>query len=173
MLIVVTGNGKGKTTSALGQALRVIGEGRKAIMFQFIKGPWASGEDTSMKRLQPDFEIIKGGKGFVGILDDKLPLEEHKKAAEETWEKVKDAITSGKYLLVVADELNVALHLNLLALESVIEFLKEKKENNLDIMVTGRYAKDEMLEIADLVSEVREIKHPYNDGLKAERGREY
>ena len=106
-------------------------------------------------------------------MDDKLPREEHEKAAKDTWEKVKEAILNPYYSLVIADELNVALHLGLLQKKDVIEFLTQHKEENLDIMVTGRYACEEMLEIADLVSEIIEIKHPYNDGLKAERGREY
>ena len=172
MLIIVTGNGKGKTTSALGQALRAVGEYKRAIMFQFIKGPWVSGEDRSAERLKPDFEIVKGGKGFVGILGDTLPREEHEKAAEDTWKKVTDAVKSRVYDLVIADELNVALHLNLLPLEPVLMFLKEHKDT-LDIMVTGRDAKEEIVELADLVSEVKEIKHPFNKGEVARRGIEY
>src|SRR3989344_5617438 len=133
MLIVITGNGKGKTTSALGQALRAIGDRKRAIMFQFIKGPWISGEDKSMERLKPDFEIIKGGKGFVGILGDTLPREEHEKAARETWDKVKEAIDSKQYDLVIADEINIALSLGLLTQDDVLPFLIEHKDS-LDIM---------------------------------------
>ncbi len=172
MLIVVTGNGKGKTTSALGQALRAVGERKRVVMIQFIKGPWVSGEDKSVERLKPDFEIIKGGKGFVGIQGDSLPRQEHEQAAGETWEKVKRAIEDKEYDLVIADELNVALHLDLLEAAPVCAFLKKHKDE-LDIMVTGRYAKNEMLELADLVSEVKEIKHPFNKGEVARRGVEY
>lgn len=172
MLIVVTGNGKGKTTSALGQALRAVGERKKAIMVQFIKGPWVSGEDKSAKRLAPDFEIVKGGKGFVGIQGDDLPREEHEQAARDTWEQVQKAVTSGEYDLVIADELNVALHLDLLDIKPVLTFLQKYKDD-LDIMVTGRYASDEMLAAADLASEVKEVKHPFNKGEVARRGLEY
>ena len=83
MLLVFTGNGKGKTTAALGNALRILGADKRAVMVQFIKGPWRSGEHKSVERLAPDFKIIKTGKGFVGILGDTLPIEEHQKAAEE------------------------------------------------------------------------------------------
>jgi len=172
MLIVITGNGKGKTTSALGQALRAVGDQRRAIMFQFIKGPWRSGEDESVKRLGPDFKIIKGGKGFVGILGDSLPRAEHVKAAQKTWARGKKAVASGKYDLVIFDELNVALKLRLLKLADILSFLKKHK-NRLDIMVTGRGAAKTLISIGDLVSEVREVKHPFGKGLKAKRGVEY
>ncbi len=172
MLIVVTGNGKGKTTSALGQALRVVGEGGKAIMYQFIKGPWKSGEDESMKRLMPEFEIIKGGKGFVGILGDPYPRSVHIKAAEETWSTAKKAIESKKYQLVVLDEINVAIKLGLLKVGPVFSFLK-KYRGIVNIMVTGRDAHDKLIELADLVSEVKEIKHPFNKGVGARKGIEY
>lgn len=172
MLIVVTGNGKGKTTSALGQALRVVGEGGEAIMYQFIKGPWKSGEDESMKRLMPEFEIIKGGKGFVGILGDPYPRSVHIKAAEETWAIAKKAIESKKYQLVVLDEINVAIKLGLLKISPVFSFLK-KYRGIVNIMVTGRDAHNKLIELADLVSEVKEIKHPFNKGVSARKGVEY
>ncbi|MBI4119025.1 MAG: cob(I)yrinic acid a,c-diamide adenosyltransferase, partial [Parcubacteria group bacterium] len=135
MLIVVTGNGKGKTTSALGQALRVVGEGGRAVMYQFIKGPWKSGEDESSKLLHPHFEIIKGGLGFVGILGDSYPKSAHIKKAEETWVKAQEAIESKKYQLVVLDEINVAIKLGLLKISPVFSFLKKHK-GIVNIMVT-------------------------------------
>lgn len=172
MLIVITGNGKGKTTSALGQALRAVGDGRRAIMIQFIKGPWKSGEDRSWRRLAPDFKIIKGGKGFVGILGDPYPRSVHIQAAKKTWGRAKKDITSKKYSLVILDELNVALKLRLLKLKDVLPFLKKHKDK-LDIMVTGRGASQQLIKPADLVSEVKEIKHPFQKGVKAKRGLEY
>lgn len=172
MLIVLTGNGKGKTTSALGQALRAVGEKRRVIMIQFIKGPWASGEDEAAKRLAPDFMIIKGGKGFVGILGDPYPKEVHKKAAQKTWIQAKKDLASGKYDLVILDELNVALKLRLLTQKEVIPFLAEQKDK-LDIMITGRDAAPKMIEIADLVSEIKEKKHPFKKGIIARRGIEF
>lgn len=172
MLILVTGNGKGKTTSALGQALRVVGEGGRVVMYQFIKGPWKSGEDESAKRLGPDFEIIKGGRGFVGILGDSYPRSVHIKAAEETWVKGKEAIESKKYQLVILDELNVALKLKLLKLTPVCDFLK-KNRARFNIMVTGRDAHPRLIKLADLVSEVKDIKHPFSKGVSARKGIEY
>ncbi|MEK7078029.1 MAG: cob(I)yrinic acid a,c-diamide adenosyltransferase [Patescibacteria group bacterium] len=172
VLIVVTGNGKGKTTSALGQALRVVGEGGKAVMYQFIKGPWKSGEDESVKRLMPEFEIIKGGKGFVGILGDPYPRQVHIEAAEKTWREAQKAVESKKYQLVVLDELNVALKLKLLKLTPVYNFLK-KNRARFNIMVTGRDAHPRLIKLADLVSEVKEIKHPFAKGVSARKGIEY
>jgi cob(I)alamin adenosyltransferase len=172
MLIVITGNGKGKTTSALGQALRVIGDGGKAIMYQFIKGPMKSGEDESVKRLHSDFEIIKGGLGFVGIRGDTHPINEHIKAAEKTWSNVKKAIESKKYNFIVIDELNVALDLKLLKLAPVVSFL-EKNKTRVNIMVTGRYANKKIMELGDIVSEILDVKHPFEKGVGARKGIEY
>lgn len=175
MLIIVTGNGKGKTTSALGQALRVIGDGGKAIMFQFIKGPWLSGEDFIFAKSQipsTKFQIIKGGLGFVGIRGDTHPRGEHIKAAEATWAKVQKAIESKKYDLVILDELNVALDLKLLKLAPVYSFLK-KNRARFNIMVTGRYAPKKIIEIGDIVSEVVDVKHPFEKGVGAKKGIEY
>lgn len=172
MLIVVTGNGKGKTTSALGQALRVVGEGGSAVMYQFIKGPWKSGEDESSKLLHPHFQIIKGGQGFVGILGDPHPRSVHIKAAEETWAKAAAAVESKKYTLVVLDELNVALKLKLLKLTPVYNFLK-KYRGIVNIMVTGRDAHPRLIQLADLVSEIKDVKHPFNKGVGARKGIEY
>ncbi|MBI4120163.1 MAG: cob(I)yrinic acid a,c-diamide adenosyltransferase [Parcubacteria group bacterium] len=190
MLIVVTGNGKGKTTSALGQALRVIGEGGRAVMYQFIKGPWKSGEDKLISNLKSqnsklkdkksldglenlyDFDIVKGGKGFVGILGDPYPRSVHIKAAEETWTKAQAAIESKKYQLVVLDEINVAIKLGLIKVGPVFSFLKKHK-GIVNIMATGRDAHPRLIKLADLVSEIKDIKHPFNQGVSARRGIEY
>lgn len=190
MLIVVTGNGKGKTTSALGQALRVIGEGGRAVMYQFIKGPWVSGEDTLISKIKSqkskirdkelleglenfyDFDIVKGGKGFVGILGDPYPKSVHIKAAQDTWALAKKAIASKKYQLIVLDEINVAIKLGLLKISPVVSFLK-KYRGIVNIMATGREAHAKLIELADLVSEVKEIKHPFNKGVGARKGVEY
>lgn len=120
----------------------------------------------------PDFEIIKGGKGFVGILGDPYPKSVHIKAAEETWFTAKKAIESKKYQLVVLDEINVAIKLGLLKISPVFSFLK-KYRGIVNIMVTGRDADVKLIELADLVSEVKEIKHPFNKGVSARKGVEY
>lgn len=175
MLIVVTGNGKGKTTSALGQALRAIGNGGKAIMFQFIKGPWESGEDVFFSKLQASsfkLPIIKGGLGFVGIRGDRHSLNAHVKAAAKIWNDAKAAIESRKYQLVILDELNVALKLGLIKIGPVFSFLKKHKKI-VNIIATGRDAHVKLIALADLVSEIKDIKHPFSKGVKAKQGIEY
>lgn len=172
MILLITGNGKGKTTSALGQMLRVLGEGKRAIMLQFIKGPWITGEDKAAKRLGLDFQIIKGGKGFVGILGDSLPRHVHEKAAQETLELARKTTVSGEYALVVLDEINVALDLKLIKLKDVLALLKAVPEG-VSVMLTGRGAPKELHDIADLVSEVHDIKHPYEKGVGAKKGVEF
>ncbi len=175
MIIVFTGNGKGKTTSSLGQMVRVAGRGKSALMIQFIKGPWRSGEDEFGKRFKIDdlrFKIQKMGLGFVGILGDKLPFEEHKKAAEEALEFFKKEMASGKWQLIVLDEINVAVSLGLLKPEQVIEAAKDYPKEKL-LILSGRNAPREFIDIANLVTEMKEIKHPFNDGELAKLGIEF
>src|SRR3989338_4524888 len=123
MLYIFTGNGKGKTTAALGQAVRAVGEGKKVLMVQFIKGPWKSGEDFLAKGLEPNFKLVKMGKGFVGIMGDTLPREEHEKAAEDALAYVRKEIESGKWDIVILDEVNNAVSLNLISKEKVLKML--------------------------------------------------
>ena len=176
MVIVITGNGKGKTTSALGQAFRSVGDGKRVLMLQFIKGPWKSGEDN--KDIWPkNFELRKGGLGFVGILGDKLPREEHEKAAQKTLDEalseLKSGLPAGGWEMLILDEVNNALSLNLIKLEKVLEFCREANEKKIDVILTGRDAPQELIAAADIVSEVREVKHIYNEGQKARKGVEY
>jgi cob(I)alamin adenosyltransferase len=173
MFLVFTGNGKGKTTSALGQALRAIGTGQKALMVQFIKGPWKSGEDESYKRLAPDFKIVKMGKGFVGILGDKLPLSEHQQAAKEGLDFAISEAKTGNWQLLALDEVNNAIALKLLTVEEVDEALEEIKKHVETVIFTGRDAHQLFLDKADLVTEMKEIKHPYQQEVKAKKGVEY
>lgn len=179
MLLIFTGNGKGKTTAALGQCMRVVGDGGNALVIQFIKSPkWKSGEDYFLEKFKiPDnsFQILKKGLGFVGILGDTLPLEDHKKAASEAWELAKKEILSGKWSLVVLDEINNALRLNLFSLEEVANFLIEFKRSSLkiDLILTGRDAHASLVELADLATEMKEIKHPYQKGEEAKKGIEF
>ncbi|MBI2640733.1 MAG: cob(I)yrinic acid a,c-diamide adenosyltransferase [Candidatus Sungbacteria bacterium] len=196
MLYIFTGNGKGKTTAALGQAVRAVGEGKKVLMVQFIKGPWKSGEDDvevtqkgvilseaknprdpSVASLPQDdkrgiFKLVKMGKGFVGIMGDKLPREEHEKAAEEALEYARKEIEAGNWDIVILDEINNAISLGLVAKDKVLELLKLKPDN-LHLIFTGRDAPQEFIDRADLVTEMRDSKHPYNKGVKGKRGLEY
>lgn len=172
MLYIFTGDGKGKTTAALGQAIRAVGEGKKVLMIQFIKGPWKSGEDFLAKGLEPNFRLVKMGKGFVGIMGDKLPREEHVKAAEDALAYACKEIESGNWDIVILDEINNAVALSLISKENVLEFLN-RVPNTLHLILTGRDAPQEFIDRADLVTEMRDIKHPYNRGIKGRRGLEY
>jgi len=169
LTIVYTGKGKGKTTAALGIALRATGYSKKICMIQFIKGSWHYGEMDSSKRLEPEFEMIAVGKGFVGIIDDKSTKEDHEKIAKEAIKISIEKIQSGKYDIVILDEINYAINLGLVKIEDVISLIKSKPQK-LDLILTGNYAKDEIIELADLVTEMREIKHPFQHGIKAKKG---
>lgn len=172
LVIVFTGDGKGKTTSALGVALRACGHNMKVVMLQFIKGSWHYGELESVKKLSPNFELIPLGKGFVGIIDDRLPREEHVKAAREALAIAREKITSGDYRIVILDEINVAVRLNLIDIEDLLDLVKAKPEK-LHLIITGRGADPKLIEAADMVTEMREIKHPYQKGIEAQRGIDY
>ena len=169
LVIVYTGKGKGKTTAALGMALRAVGYNYKICMIQFIKGSWHYGEMTSSKRLEPEFELTAIGKGFVGIIDDKSPIEAHKEIADEALRIAKEKIRSEKYDIIILDEINYAINLNLVKLEDILDLIKIKPPK-LNLVLTGNYARDEIIEVADLVTEMREIKHPFKAGIKAKKG---
>ncbi len=172
MLIVITGNGKGKTTSALGQALRSCGDGRRVLMLQFIKGPWKSGEDRP--HVWPaGFELRKGGLGFVGILGDTLPREQHVGAAQETLAEAARELDSGAWDMIILDEIHNAIDLNLVGVTDVMPLVEAARAKNIDLIFTGRGAPQELIEAADIVSEVREVKHIYNDGIQGRKGIEY
>ena len=127
------------------------------------------GELDSAKRLAPEFELITAGKGFVGILDDKSPREVHVKAANDTLEISKEKIMSGNFDVVILDEINYALQLKLLNLDDVIDLIKSKP-SELDLVLTGNHAEEKVIELADLVTEMKEIKHPFRSGIKAKKG---
>ena len=169
LVIVYTGGGKGKTTAALGMALRAVGYGHKVCMIQFIKGSWHYGEMDSSKKLAPEFELVAIGKGFVGILDDTSPKEDHEKYAEEAIKICKDKILSERYDLIILDEINYAVNLGLINIKSVMDLIKLKPKK-LDLVLTGNHAKEEVLKLADLVTEMKEIKHPFQSGIKAKKG---
>jgi cob(I)alamin adenosyltransferase len=172
MVMLITGNGKGKTTACVGQMVRAVGQGKRAIMFQFIKGPWISGEHKFLDEypaLKGKLEIHRGGKGFVGILGDSLPREVHKKAAQQTLKKAAQAVRSKKWDVVVLDEVNVAVSLKLVTATQVLEVIKDEPQKKI-IVLSGRYAPKSFITRADLVTETKEIKHPFNKGNKAEVG---
>ena len=169
LVIVYTGNGKGKTTAALGMALRAAGYHHKVCLIQFIKGSWPYGEMESLKRLEPEVELIIAGKGFVGIIDDSSPREDHIKIAKKALQTSKEKIQSNAYNIVILDEVNYAINLGLIDVADVLKLIKSKPEN-LNLVLTGNHARQEIIDAADLVTEMKEIKHPFKSGIKAKKG---
>lgn len=172
LIIVYTGDGKGKTTASMGMCVRAVGYGQKVCMIQFIKGSWKYGEMEGIKRLAPEVEFYTMGKGFVGIIDDKLPFEEHQKAASETLDFAREKMISGQYEIIILDEINVAISLGLLEVEQVLKLIDQKPEL-VHLVMTGRNAAQEVIDRADLVTEMTEIKHPFQKGILAQKGVDY
>lgn len=172
IVIVYTGNGKGKTTASLGVALRAIGQGLRVCMVQFIKGEWHYGELNSIKKLEPDFELIVAGKGFIGIIDDDHAFEEHVSAAKTALEIVEQKMSLDVFDIIILDEINYAVHLGLLQLGDVLTLVKNRPKQ-LSLILTGNYACEELISLADLVTEMKAIKHPYKKGIKAKLGIDY
>ena len=169
LLIVYTGNGKGKTTSALGMCVRAVGYNWNICVIQFIKGSWKYGELKGIKRLEPNVELHVVGEGFVGIIDDTKSFEEHREAAKKGISLALEKVRSGNYQLVVLDELNVAVKLGLATEEEVRTILDARSETQ-HLVITGRDAPEWLQERADLVTEMREVKHPYQKGVLAQKG---
>jgi cob(I)alamin adenosyltransferase len=169
LLIVYTGGGNGKTTAALGMAVRSTGCGRRTLILQFIEGSWRYGEIDGLKRLAPEVKFIQGGEGCVGIVDDDKPREDHAAAARAALALARERIASDAYDLVILDEINRALDLGLIVLDDVIALAQERLAR-LDLVLTGSHAAPEIVELAALVTEMSEIKHPYQRGLKAKKG---
>jgi cob(I)alamin adenosyltransferase len=169
LLMVFTGNGKGKTTSALGLALRSAGHGKKVCFIQFIKGSWKYGELIAMEKHREHIDFHVTGKGFTWKSKD---LEKDKAAAREAWALAKVAILSEDYSLVVLDELTYLLNYGIIDPEEALTVLSERPAD-LHVAVTGRDAPEELTKAADLVSEITAVKHPYKAGIKAQRGIEF
>jgi cob(I)alamin adenosyltransferase len=171
LLIVYTGNGKGKTSAAMGTAFRAIGQGFKVLMIQFIKGSWHYGELDAAEMLGGAFEIRVMGRGFVKVGAEK-PDPEDVRLVEEAWKTAVGAMQSGKYDMLILDEINYAIHYGMLSIDTVLAGLAARPEQ-LHVICTGRNAHARILEAANLVSEIKEIKHPYQKGILAQRGIEY
>jgi cob(I)alamin adenosyltransferase len=169
LLIVYTGDGKGKTTAALGMCVRAVGYDWKICLIQFVKGSWKYGELKGLKRLEPNVELHVIGEGFVGILDDDKSFEVHRAAARAGVELALEKIRSKNYQLVILDELNVASTLGLVTTDE-IETLLAARDDQQNLVITGRGAPEWLKEKADLVTEMREIKHPYQKGILAQKG---
>ena len=169
LLIVHTGKGKGKSTAAFGLVMRALGHGMHVGIVQFVKGKWETGERSVLERF-PDLVTIRAmGEGFTWETQDR---ERDIAAAKKAWEASKEMISSGNYDLVLLDELNIVLRYESLPLDDVVAFLSNRPEM-LHVVVTGRNAKDELIEAADLVTEMTQIKHPFRAGVKAQKGIEF
>jgi cob(I)alamin adenosyltransferase len=169
LLIVHTGKGKGKSTAAFGMVFRAIGHGMKVGVIQFVKGAWATGERSVLERF-PDLVTIKAmGQGFTWETQDKDRDIAHARAG---WEEAKKLIADPAYKMVLLDELNIVLRYDYLPLAEILDVLRNKPEDK-HVIVTGRNAKEELIEIADLVTEMEQVKHPFRSGVKAQAGVEF
>ena len=172
LIIVHTGPGKGKTTAALGTAFRAVGQGLKVLMVQFIKGSWHYGELDAARMLGEErLKILPMGRGFVKVGAEKPDPEDVRKV-DEAWEFSRKNMASGEFDLVILDEINYAISYKMLDPEVVAEALRNKPEM-LHVILTGRNAHPAIVELADLVTEMREVKHPFQKGISAQRGIEY
>lgn len=165
--IVYIGDGKGKTSAAAGLACRAAGTGFKVLYLQFVKGDWPSGERESLAKLGVEIRLM--GRGFVGILGDRKPIEEHIKAAQTATTQALEALKSGLYDLVILDEALSAVESKLLDEEDILKIMDAKPEN-VHLCMTGHKRFKKIIEKADLVTEMKMIKHPYYQGILAQRG---
>ena len=169
LIQVYTGNGKGKTSAAFGLALRAIGNGLKVFVIQFIKGGFDYGELEAVKLVQ-NLELRAFGRGK--FITQSPPEKEDIKLAREGFELAKKVVQSGDFDVVILDEINVAMHLKLIGVNEVLDLIR-KKPKHIELVLTGRNAPSEIVEIADLVTEMKEIKHPYTLGVQPRKGIEY
>ena len=170
LIIVNTGNGKGKTTAALGLAIRAWGQGLKVLILQFIKGSWKYGELAAISKMDDNIVIMPLGEGFTNKnLEEK---EKHKFVAIEALTTAEKEVKSKKWDMIILDEINYALKYDLLELNSVLKLLDEK-DSSLHLVLTGRDAKEEIISRADMVTEMKELKNHYKNGIKAQRGIEF
>jgi cob(I)alamin adenosyltransferase len=171
LILINTGPGKGKTTAALGTAFRAAGNGMRVLVLQFLKGSWHYGELDAAKALGDNFVIRQMGRGFVKIGGAEADPEDLR-MVQEAWEGARQAVLSGDWDMVVLDEINYAISYGMLDPEQVVETLRQKPEL-MHVVLTGRNAHPSLVEIADTVTEMREVKHAYQKGILAQRGVEY
>lgn len=169
LLIVHTGKGKGKSTAAFGLVSRAIGHGFKIGIVQFVKGKWETGERKVMEAFPDQVVINTMGEGFTWDTQD---LERDVAAARQAWDQAKDMMADPSFNMVLMDELNIVLRYDYLPIDEIVETLKNKRDD-LHVIVTGRNAKDELIDAADLVTEMTMIKHPFRSGFKAQAGIEF
>ena len=167
LLIVFTGNGKGKTTASLGMALRTIGHGYKVAIIQLIKGGWTTGEEKALKNLSSNISWHSLGEGFTWETQDRVRDE---KLVQDAWKLAKKYIKNESYKLIILDEINIAIKLGYLTSEEIISFLKSLKNRKNHVVLTGRGASDSIINYADLVTEMKLLRHPFKEqGIKAQK----
>jgi cob(I)alamin adenosyltransferase len=171
LIIVNTGPGKGKTTAAMGTALRAVGQGMRVLMLQFLKGSWHYGELDAVQAFGDKFIMKQMGRGFVKVGTEK-PDPEDVRMVETAWAEAEQAILSGTWDLVILDEINYAISYGMLDPAKVAESLKKRPEM-VHVILTGRNAHPTIVELADTVTEMRQVKHAYEKGVMAQRGIEY
>jgi cob(I)alamin adenosyltransferase len=171
LILINTGPGKGKTTAALGTALRAVGNGMRVLMLQFLKGSWHYGELDAVEVFGSNFVLKQMGRGFVKIGGAETDPEDLR-MVEAAWAEAREAILSGEWDLIVLDEINYAIGYGMLDPALVAETLSQRPEN-LHVILTGRNAHPLLVELADTVTEMRDVKHAYQKGILAQRGIEY
>ncbi len=172
LVVVMTGHGKGKTTAALGIALRAIGYDMKVCIIEFLKGDMYSGEIDGMKRLFPNVELHITGKGFCKIKGDKSSFKEHRRYAQDAIKLAKEKMLSGEFDILILDEIHNAVELKLVDLPQVIELI-DIKPLLMHLILTGRDAHSEVINRAHTVTEMKETKHAYQQGIKPQKGIDY
>ena len=170
LLIVHTGPGKGKSTAAFGLMLRALGRGFRVGVVQFIKGAWETGERRALERFGDQIEWHTMGEGFTWETQDRA---RDVAAATRAWEKAKELIRDPANRMVLLDEINIALRYEYLSLDEVLAFLRDEKPPTTHVVLTGRNAPEPLIELADLVTEMELIKHPFRSGVKAQPGVEF
>jgi cob(I)alamin adenosyltransferase len=169
LVIIFTGDGKGKTSAALGIALRAVGHRMYVSVVQFIKSSSITGEARAAERLAPELEFVSLGKGFVSCCGDTTPLAEHKKRAAEALGLARQRMLSGAWDVLILDEINTAVALGLVDVADVLALVRSKPPK-LHLILTGRNAHPDLVAVADMVTEMRSIKHPYDNGVPAQKG---
>lgn len=172
LVIVFTGDGKGKTSAALGVAFRAFGHKMPVCVVQFIKNSLITGETLAAGRLAPEIELVSLGKGFVTGPGKAIPVAEHKKAAEEALVLARQRMLSGSYSILVLDEINNAVQLGLIESSAVLDLIKDKP-SKLHLILTGRNAHADIIAAADMATEMRSLKHPFEAGIPAQKGIDY
>jgi cob(I)alamin adenosyltransferase len=170
LVIVHTGKGKGKSTAAFGMVFRALGHGMPVAVVQFVKGKWQTGERVALEKFGDLVSINTMGEGFTWDTQDR---QRDIGAARAAWERAKEIIAAGKHKLVLLDELNIVLRYDYLPIGEIVAFIRDHKPADVHVIITGRNAADEIIEIADLVTEMEMVKHPFRSGVKAQVGIEF